>query len=71
MKDVVAGEAAFQAKHPGVTFSKFAVTNQFFNEVAKYQAAHNEVTLKDQTDLEELLLEYPVTLFEIEKQVFS
>ncbi len=38
IKEVVAGQAAYQAKHPGVSFEKCCVTNQFFNHDAINQA---------------------------------
>ncbi len=71
VKDVVAGEAAFKAKHPGVTFAKYSVTNQFFNDDARYQAGVNNVTLVDQNKLQQLLQEHSVTVLEIEHGVLS
>ena len=67
VKDVVAGEAAYKIKHPGVAFTKFSVTNQFFNRDARHQAEVNNVRLVNQGNLLELLQKYSVTLFEIEQ----
>jgi hypothetical protein len=67
IKDVVAGEAAYKAKHSGVSFAKISITNQFFNNDAKRQADHNNVALVDQPKLSELLRNYQVTVFELEK----
>jgi len=71
VKDVVGGEAAFKEKHPGVTFAKYSVTNQFFNDDARYQAGVNNVTLVDQGDLRDLLQKHSVTVLEIEHGVLS
>ena len=51
VKDVVAGEAGYRIKHPFVTFQKMSLTNQYFNESAKSQAALNNVVLMDKTSL--------------------
>lgn len=67
VKDVVAGEAAYKARHPDVTFAKFSVTNQLFNRDAQYQAEVNNVTLVNQEKLQALLYNHPVTMFEIEQ----
>jgi HJR/Mrr/RecB family endonuclease len=67
IKDVVAGEAAYKAKHSGVSFTKISITNQFFSNDAKRQADHNNVALVDQPKLSELLRNYQVTVFELEK----
>jgi SNF2 family DNA or RNA helicase len=67
IKDVVAGEAGYKAKHPGVTFTKYAITNQFFNAEARYQANVNNVTLLDQHKLHELLRRHPTTTRELER----
>lgn len=66
VKDVVAGEAAYRAKHIGVSFEKFSVTNQLFNNDARRQAQHNNVKLFDQFKLSELLQKYRVTVLELE-----
>lgn len=67
VKDVVAGEAAYKAKHQGVTFTKCSVTNQFFNTDAQRQAKHNSVALLDQNKLSELLQRHPITMLELER----
>lgn len=67
IKEVVAGEAAYKAKHPGVTFGKYSVTNQLFNNDAIYQAKVNNVSLVDRKNIEALLLKHPTSALELEK----
>lgn len=45
IKEVVGGSARYQKLYPGTIFTKMAMTNQFFNQTAKEQAAHNCVDL--------------------------
>ncbi len=59
VKDVVAGEAAYQQAYPSVKFSKVAVTNQFFNDNSIRQAEINGVSLIDSGILMEWLSLYP------------
>lgn len=67
IKDVVAGEALYQKKHPKVAFSKVAATNQRFNSTANSQAEANCVTLIDRHDLVQLLRSFAVKRIELEK----
>ncbi|MEW6324633.1 MAG: SNF2-related protein [Nitrospirota bacterium] len=67
VKDVVAGEAAYRAKYPDVEFTKYSMTNQFFNKDAQYQAEVNGVNLVNQDQLLEFLERYAVTIFEVEE----
>jgi Holliday junction resolvase len=67
IKDVVAGEALYQKKHPKVAFSKVAATNQRFNSTANSQAQANGVTLFDRHDLVQLLRSFAVKRIELEK----
>jgi hypothetical protein len=71
VKDVVAGSAAYAARHPGVRFSLVAVTNQRFNGTAREQARHNHVDLLDVDDLAERLNEQPVRRGELASFLFS
>jgi hypothetical protein len=71
IKDVVAGEAAYRARHPGVEFKKVCVTNQFFNDNAHRHAAFNKVTLYDQVALGKLIERHPVTMLDIERLLFA
>ena len=71
VKEVVAGEAFYRRKHPRVEFRKVGVTNQFFSAQAYEQAEINGVDLIDQRMLDELLLQYPVTMIEIELMLYS
>ncbi|TCG02734.1 hypothetical protein BZM27_53625 [Paraburkholderia steynii] len=48
VKDVVSAEAEYRLRHPGVNFSKWVATNQFFNANAVEKAHRNHVTLVTQ-----------------------
>jgi hypothetical protein len=69
IKDVVAGEAAYRTRHPGIRFKKICVTNQFFNENARRHAALNNVELYDQRRIVELIEHHPVTMLDIERLI--
>lgn len=69
VKDVVTGEAFYRRRHPGVNFKKVCITNQFFNQRARDNAALNDVELLDQTDLEEMLAKHAVTMLEVERML--
>ncbi|MBF0110618.1 MAG: restriction endonuclease [Magnetococcales bacterium] len=71
VKDVVAGRAAYLARHPGVEFSLFAVTNRRFNQTALAQARLNQVELIDGTDLALLLKKHPVRRSELDSYMFE
>jgi hypothetical protein len=71
VKDVVTGAAAYRAKHPGVTFRKSCLTNQHFNATAHKHAELNEVTLVSQEQLGQLLIDYPVTMFDVERLLYT
>lgn len=71
VKDVVGGEAYYKKKHSNVKFQKFGVTNQFFNDQAHAQAKLNNVTLIDQARLDELLKQYPISMIDIEKFIYT
>ena len=71
IKDVVAGEAAYRARHPGVRFKKVCVTNQFFNDNTHRHAALNEIGLYDQTTIAALLEKYTVTMFDVERLLYA
>lgn len=65
VKEVVAGAAVYERKHPGVTFERVCVANHFFGQQARDTAAVNNVRLIDRHALGELLGEYPVYLAEL------
>lgn len=67
VKDVAAGIGAYALRHPGVTFSMVAVTNQRFNGSARHQAEILQVDLVDGDDLEDLLARYPMKRGELER----
>src|SRR5262249_55514969 len=71
VKEVVAGAAFYQQRHPKVAFSKVCITNQFFNDQARENAKLNGVELLDQTHVAEMLGRDPVTMLEIERVRFA
>lgn len=71
IKDVVTGEAKYKFEHPGVAFTKVAVTNQFFNDNARFHADLNKVRLVDQTTLAQLLGTHCVVRGDIETLLSS
>ena len=71
VKEVVAGEAFYRRRHPGVAFEKVCLTNQFFNRQAHENAGLNSVEMLDQTHLAGLLERHPVTLLEVEKMLYA
>jgi hypothetical protein len=70
VNEVVAGEAFYRRRHPGVTFKKVGLTNQFFNIGAHEKAALNAVELLDQRHLAQMLAEYRVTLLDVERLLY-
>ena len=71
IKEVVAGSAAYQERHPGVAFKRVCVTNQFFNNTAKGHAERNDVELVNQTRLASLLEEFLVRMIDVERFLYS
>lgn len=71
IKDVVAGAAAYEKRHPGVHFKKVCITNQFFNATAQRHAENHCVELYDQPRLAQLLADHPVRLTEIERFLYT
>lgn len=71
IKEVVAGSAAYAAKHAGVKFERVAVTNRRFNGTARDQAKINHVRLVEGDDLVKLLECYPVCRWEVAQFVVS
>lgn len=71
VKEVVGGEAFYRRRHSGVVFRKLGVTNQFFNAQTHQQAALNEVELVEQPRLLELLRQFPVTMLEVERMLYT
>lgn len=71
VQDVVTGEAYYRSKHPGVKFTKVALTNQFFNDHARLNAKLNSVELMEQTSLSLLLQEYHVTMLDVERVLYA
>ena len=57
----------YQSKMPSVKFKKVAITNQRFNSNATEQAAFNHVELIDRAQIEQMLLKYRITDFELDE----
>lgn len=70
VNEVVAGEAFYRRRHPGVTFKKVGLTNQFFNSGAHEKASLNAVELLDQSHLAQMLAEHRVTLLDVERLLY-
>lgn len=71
VKEVVAGEAFYKRRHPGVQFRKVGLTNQHFNSAAHESATLNGVELLDQRHLEELLNQHRVTMLDVERMLYT
>ena len=71
VKDVVGGEAFYSRRHPNVVFRKIGLTNQFFNNQAREQAELNNVELIDQVGLNSLIQQYPITMIELERMLYT
>lgn len=71
VKEVTAGAAGYQARHPGTRFKRVAVTNQMFTAGAVTHATENKVELITRRELEELLGRYPTTNHEFEEALQS
>lgn len=71
VNEVVAGEAFYRRRHPGVTFKKVGLTNQYFNSGAHEKAALNAVELLDQNHLAQLLKDYQVTMLDVERLLYN
>ncbi len=71
VKEVLAGEAFYRRRHPGVAFRKVGLTNQYFNTQATEQAALNGVELLDQRALASMLECDAVGLIDVERMLFS
>jgi hypothetical protein len=71
VKDVVAGAAAYSAKHPNVSFSLIAATNKRFNGTARAQASANGVTLYEGAALATMLSDTPIKRSELSQYFFE
>ena len=71
IKDVVAGAATYEHRHPDVQVKRVCVTNQFFNATAQRHAENNHVALYDQQHLAQFLKDYPVRLLEVERFLYT
>jgi SNF2 family DNA or RNA helicase len=71
VKELIAGRAFYEAKHPGVKFKLVGLSNQFFNNHANQNAKLNNVELLDQSMLEKMLTEHTLGILEVEKFIWS
>ena len=71
VKEVIAGHAYYQRRHPGVTFQLVGLSNQYFNSHAYENANLNGVMLFGQDELSDLLERFSVNLAEVERFVYA
>jgi Holliday junction resolvase len=71
VKEVVAGAAFYERRHPGIRFSKVCVTNRSFNHQARENAALNSVNLLEQDALGELLEARSISLLDVERVLYA
>jgi SNF2 family DNA or RNA helicase len=71
VKEVVAGEAFYRRRHPGVTFKLIGLTNQHFNTQAHENAVLNGVELLEQHHLHEMLQTHIVNMLDVERLIYS
>lgn len=70
IKEVVAGEAYYNNRYPGVAFKKIGLTNQYFNEQAHENAKLNSVQLIEQPELANFLERHEITMQDIERLLY-
>ncbi len=71
VKEVIAGHAYYQRRHPGVTFQLVGLSNQYFNSHAYENANLNGVMLIGQDELSNLLQRFSVKLADVERFVYA
>ncbi|MBY4596397.1 SNF2-related protein [Ottowia caeni] len=71
VKEVVAGEAFYKRKHPGVVFKKVGLTSQSFNLQAHDNARLNDVMLLERPNLADMLNEHHVTMLDVERILYT
>lgn len=71
VKEVAAGSPAYQARHPGVMFTKVAITNSKFNSNAVRQANTLGVVLIDRPKLIEFLAKIQIKQSALDEEVFK
>lgn len=71
VKEVIAGHAYYQRRHPGVTFQLVGISNQYFNSHAYENANLNGVMLIGQDELSDLLERFSVNLADVERFVYA
>jgi hypothetical protein len=70
IKEVVGGSARYEKLYPGIIFTKIAMTNQFFNQIAKEQAIHNCVDLWERSAFDVKLRNACINQCEAKRSVF-
>jgi SNF2 family DNA or RNA helicase len=71
VKEVIAGHAYYQRRHPDVEFKLIGLSNQYFNAHAHENAILNGVRLLGKHELDELLNTFPIKLSEVERFVYA
>ena len=67
IKEVVAGRANYERRHPGTNFRLACITNASFNTYAHEQAVLNGVALIELEDIERLLSSQPMRFSELDR----
>jgi hypothetical protein len=67
IKEVVAGRANYERRHPGTKFALACITNASFNGYAREQAQLNDVALLELQDIERFLSTQPMRFSELER----
>jgi hypothetical protein len=69
VKEVVAGAAVYERRHPGVRFDRVCISNHYFGDQAKTTASANNVQLIDRDGLARLLEEHLLSLHDIREAI--
>ncbi|MEI7968365.1 MAG: SNF2-related protein [Betaproteobacteria bacterium] len=71
VKEVVGGHAFYAKQFPNVKFKLVCVTNQYFDQQARMNAALNDVELIEQPQLEQMLTATAINLLDVEKMLYT
>ena len=71
VQNVVAGQASYRRRYPGIEFELVCLTNQRFNRNTRRHAEMNNVTLVNQNDIAELLKLHKITYSTVERFAFN
>ena len=69
VKEIAAGRAAYQAKHPNIRFQSVAICNRRFNSAARLQASTNGVRLIERDEIAEMLAQRPIKRMVLDEEI--